>query len=148
MVETVKKIGLSLSVIVLFALYAMQKQARPLAGVGTIAASAPSASPAVVAAAPDLAFWSAAPHDVPIGTAIATATPPTAASTADLAMAPSDAAVATARNETPTSTPTPSFAGFAATTAPAGRYRDGTYDGGVADANWGEVAVQAIIAGG
>ncbi|HEU0114031.1 MAG TPA: FMN-binding protein [Thermomicrobiales bacterium] len=162
MLETVKKIVLSLSVVVLFALYAMQKQARPLVGVGSIAKPAASASRPAAASPPAVAAWNAAPRSLPTFATIAPTAPAAdAVSTTAAAMGSSDAALATvAEAPLPTPTPTPmpvateaapslASAGNASDPATAqGGYRDGTYDGGVADANWGEVEVQAVIAGG
>jgi uncharacterized protein with FMN-binding domain len=151
MLETVKKIVLSLSVIVLFALYAMQRQARSLMGSLAIAEPAASASSSVVVPSPAEAAWSSTFRDFPTVATAATTSPPAAATSA--ATVGADAPM-----EAPTPTPTPSdngsdasltSAGAAPSVAAAtGKYRVGTYDGGPADANWGEVDVQAVVAGG
>lgn len=52
-------------------------------------------------------------------------------------------------SRTPTIARTPSQAGVAtATSAVSGRYKDGSYTGSAADAQWGIIQVQAVILGG
>ncbi|HEU0115796.1 MAG TPA: hypothetical protein VFQ80_14015, partial [Thermomicrobiales bacterium] len=149
MVETVKKIVLSLSVVVLFALYAMQKQARPLVGAGPIAKPAASAPRPAAASSPAVAAWIAAPRGLPAFATIApTALATDDVSTTETAMDSSDAGLETvAEAPLPRPTPTPTPAPAATEAAPSlasagnasdpataqGGYRDGTYDGGVAD---------------
>src|SRR4051794_155771 len=129
MVAKLKKIGLSLSVIILFALYAGQRQAQTGSTAGSIAALY---EPSVSALATVMATVA------PQSTAPATNTPPTTA------------AGATERQNTSTahrSTVTAS-ATATATAPPDGAYKDGTYTGSQADAHWGTVEVVAVITNG
>jgi uncharacterized protein with FMN-binding domain len=136
-----KRIVLSLSVIVLFALYALQKQTQPAGGGSMVAASLPTttisvdqptatSSPAFVPTRPTAP---APVQKVPTVSGFARAT-----STTPTATAPSPTVTA-ARTPTPDS---------AITTTTNGAYRDGSYTGIQADAHWGTVQVQAVIANG
>jgi uncharacterized protein with FMN-binding domain len=117
--KKLQKVILSLSMIALFALYALQRQALPQGG-ATLAAIMPP-------------------------TVVATAVIPSA--TATIVVAPTTAA-ALARVE-PTTPPLPPTETAAPPTATAsGAYLDGTYDGSQADANWGTVEVQVVITNG
>jgi uncharacterized protein with FMN-binding domain len=135
-VDTVKKFALSVSVIVLFALYALQKQAQPRFGMVTLPERGAAVSPSAIVASPAAAAWHPAADPsatIQANDSIATPTP----SVESIAFV-DHAAPATA---VPTAVPTtPALA--------QGQFRDGTYDGGPADANWGEVDVQAAIADG
>jgi uncharacterized protein with FMN-binding domain len=161
-VDTVKRLALSLSVIVLFALYALQKQAQPLLGVVALPESGAATARSTLVASPAVAWHPAAEHatTIPVATSPMTPTPSartiaffagdagaTAATAAMTLLPPPTVPVATATTIAPTATAIPT----AVPTTPAlaqGQYRDGTYDGGPADANWGAVEVQAVIAGG
>jgi uncharacterized protein with FMN-binding domain len=139
----VKKVFLSLSVIVLFALYALQKQAQPSGEGSILAATLPATT---------IAF------DQATATSIAASVPPTPTVSAQgqkLPTAPALARATSTRTPTPsatstavpaTHTPTPA----AATTTPtaSGAYQDGSYTGVQADAHWGTVEVLAVIANG
>jgi uncharacterized protein with FMN-binding domain len=157
MVETVKKIALSLSVVVLFALYSLQKQAQPLFSAITAGVPGSAASPSVIVPSPAAAAWNPSsdpPATFPVTNPTATPTP----TDRSVAFFDGDATGSEVRPTTPptpaapvaTSTAVATLARTVPTpTTPArGAYRDGTYDGGPADANWGEVEVQAVIAGG
>jgi uncharacterized protein with FMN-binding domain len=159
-VDTAKKLALSLSVIVLFALYALQKQAQPLLGVVTLPESGAATARSTRVASPAVAWHPAADPatTIPVRASPMTPTPSArtiafftgdagdAAATATMTLLPPPTVpVATATTIAPTTTavptaPTPALA--------QGQYRDGTYDGGPADANWGAVEVQAVIASG
>jgi uncharacterized protein with FMN-binding domain len=131
--RSTQKIVLSLSLIVLFALYAMQRQAQP-----STAALIAAVQPPMTATVGNV---SASATATAIATAANTAIAARAASDGELAridQAPTDTAVPpTATDVRPTET---------ATTA--GAFKDGTYDGGGADAHWGTVEVQAVITNG
>lgn len=119
MVGKIKKVGLSLSVIVLFALYAGQKQAHPGAGAASIAAFSP---PVVTASAP---------------ASVRATVVPTSVGERNENAAISTRPTRTAAQAAPTATATP-----------AGAYRDGSYTGMQADAQWGTVEVVAVITNG
>jgi uncharacterized protein with FMN-binding domain len=118
MIEKLKKIGLSLSVIVLFALYAGQRQAQT----GSTAAS--------VAAiyTPGVTTASESNH------VAATVTPQTSSTSVAASSGPN--------------THTSARAVAVATVTPTGAYRNGTYTGTQADAHWGTVEVVAVITNG
>ena len=140
----VKKIVLSLSVIVLFALYALQKQSQPAAEASIIAASLPATT--ITGDQPTATF-------VPVFAR----TTPTPTAPAALQKAPTVPGHARA---TSTVTPTASAAlptvtasrmpvrASAVTATAGGAYRDGSYTGIQADAHWGTVEVLAVIANG
>src|SRR5690242_7759829 len=144
-VDTVKKFALSASVIVLFALYALQKQAQPRFGMVTLPERGAAASPSAIVASPAAAAWHPAADPsatVQADDSIASPTPSVesvafvdhaAPATAIATIPPRPAAPsATAVAVAPTAPVVPS----AIPTTPAlaqGQYRDGTYDGGVAD---------------
>lgn len=141
MVTHLKKIVLSLSIIVLFTLYALQNQ--------------PGATPAESAESSARRLGSSDPPPVPTTparitsstTVKATAVPATATATTTL---PKLASTSTAQS---TAKPKPATATATATateTAPAsnGKYVDGTYTGDVTDAHWGDVQVEVTIADG
>lgn len=115
-----KKTVLSLSFIVLFALYAMQKQAQPRAN------------------APLAASVANAPISVP--------TQPAATATTVLSQAQ---VIPTSIFDPgqPASTSVPNQNDFTPTPS-AGGLRDGSYTGDSADAHWGNVQVVAVISGG
>jgi uncharacterized protein with FMN-binding domain len=121
MVGKLKKIGLSLSVIVLFALYAGQRQAQT----GTTAASlAAIYTPGVTAT-------SASSRVVPTVTPRTSSKSSTSTSTSVSGGSNSNTA-----------------ARAVATVTPTGAYRDGNYTGTQADAHWGTVEVVAVITNG
>ncbi len=127
-----KKIGLSLSVIVLFGLYAGQKQAQP-------GSSAPSIAAVYTPSAPARSALVTVPAIVaPRTTATATNAPTTTSSAAtdrhNSAAVPRSTAIATAP--------------ATATATPDGAYKDGSYTGSQADAHWGTVQVVAIVTNG
>ena len=138
----VKKIVLSLSVIVLFALYALQKQAQPVGGGSIVAASLPTTTITV---------------DQPTATSIPTFVQtrptdpahvqmvPTVSGFARAASTMTPTASATSPTVTASRTPTPDSAN---TTTASGAYRDGSYTGIQADAHWGTVEVLAVISNG
>lgn len=130
--ENTQKVVLSLSLIVLFALYALQRQAQRQSGSMAAAVVRPTET-TVVAALPRVTSTAVAVHV----TSTVAAHAPKASTSAALA-----------RVE-PTQTPTPPTATATPPTATAsGAYRDGAYDGSQADANWGTVEVQAVITNG
>jgi len=72
-------------------------------------------------------------------------------STAPIALAPATPTNPSAAADTPAATDTGAGGATAApspTDTPGSRYKDGTYTGGVADAQWGLVQVKAIIKNG
>lgn len=115
-----QKIVLSLSLIVLFALYALQRQAQPQTA-AFVAAIPPQTT--TIALAPS-----------PTATATAPSATSTSAATSDVTMARLDP------TETPTDVPP--------TATATGAFRDGTYTGTQADAHWGTVEVQAVVSNG
>lgn len=133
MLRTVKRILLSLSVVILFALYAFQQQMHPLTATtsgGAVAAIVPTSTPPEVFVATTV---------TPIAT-VTDSPPPTEA---DIAKStPTETPPAT---EVPTATDDPT-----ATTASASAsgWKDGSYTGDAANADWGDVQVQVTIAGG
>jgi uncharacterized protein with FMN-binding domain len=116
-----KKIVLSLSVIVLFALYALQKQAHPGGATSVAAAFLPTTTTVAV--------------DRPTATSIA----------AFVQVTPTVSAFARA---VATETPTATASSAPPTATASGAYRDGAYDGSQADAHWGTVEVQVVITNG
>ena len=147
----VKKIGLTLSVIVLFALYALQRQMQPSGGRSLIAAALPAATMAgdpptasftvIATSAPPALSPSLAQKelaDVGAARTSSTAVPNAATATARKASATAVTASAT-RAPVRASAPTPT---------PGHGYKDGTYTGVQTDAYWGTVQVQAVIASG
>lgn len=130
--RSTQKIVLSLSLIVLFALYAMQRQAQP------------STAALIAAVQP--------PMTATVGSVSATATATAiATNTAIATRATSDGELARAEQAPPTDTavpPTATDVPPTETATTAGAFKDGTYDGGGADAHWGTVEVQAVITNG
>ena len=159
----IKKTVLSLSVIVLFALYALQKQANPEVDASMVAAVLPETT-SVTEVLPTASSGSglnptpSSATDVP-PTAISISdfmqTAPTALGYLERSQEESAFARADATN-TPTSdgasaktnaaqTPEPAVT---ATETSSGAYVDGTYTGSRADAHWGTVQVLAVITNG
>lgn len=128
----VKKIVLSSSIIVLFALYALQKQAQPAGQALHVAALAPSATSVAVGRPPSTAIAAFA-RVSPSVPAPVRPTPP------------AGAALTKARS---TQTPRATATVPAPTATASGAYRDGSYAGSQADANWGTVQVLAVITNG
>lgn len=156
MLDRLKKIVLSVSVVVLFALYAFQQKTRTPFGPSTVdsayvATATPRDAAALVTVAPQATGTAAtAPQQVsrPAQTPPPTATrsvPTAKPTTSSPLQTETPAPTATATTSSPTKTPTPAPT---ATTRPKGAYADGTYTGSVADANWGNVQVQVIVASG
>src|SRR5579884_333288 len=150
MLDKAKKTALSLSIIVLFALYALHQRART-----------PQVPPAVVAALATTRPTSAItrlsnPEPTTTPTVAPTATRPAATAARTLrsaALAPTAPTMPTAAPTAPA--PATAVAGtVAGTAAPSSTsgtssaYRDGTYTGDSADANWGQVQVQVVISNG
>lgn len=132
MVDKAKKLLLSLSILVLFALYTVRAhhQTSP---------PAPPAYAQVAATSPAVAVYTE-PTIPPTSTQ---------AGPAALATMPAQPAGATqARVQLPDPTATAPAAALPSATAATGTYRDGTYTGSIADANWGNVEVQAVITNG
>jgi uncharacterized protein with FMN-binding domain len=71
----------------------------------------------------------------------ASATPP-------IVLVPRTATASTADTPAPTVTDGTTTSGATATNTPTTLYKDGTYNGSVADAQWGYIQVQAIVKGG
>lgn len=140
----VKKIVLSLSVIVLFSLYALQKQSQSADRSSIIAASLSATT--ITGDQPIATF-------VPVF-ARTTPTPPAPVHLQKAPAVPGDARAAstvtpTASTALPTVTASRMPVRASAVTAPAGgSYRDGRYTGIQADAHWGTVEVLAVIANG
>ena len=134
--RTTQKIVLSLSLIVLFVLYAMQRQAQPSTAALVAAVQPPMTATVATISATASATATAIATAAAANTAVATR----AASTGELARVdqapPTDTAVP------PTDTAVPP------TATASGAFKDGTYDGGGADAHWGTVEVQAVITNG
>ncbi len=132
----VKKIVLSSSIIVLFALYALQKQAQPAGQALHIAALAPSATSVATARPPStaIAAFARVSPSVPVPAPVQKTTPAGAALTKARSTS-TPRATATATEPAPTATA-------------SGAYRDGSYTGSQADANWGTVQVLAVITNG
>lgn len=122
MLKKLKKVLLSSSVIVLFALYAVQEQTHP-----------PGALPIVS-------------QYMSTVTVVPSATSPGEASTVSAyATTLSPAPSVTSQNAPPS---VASSVGKAQRARASGAYRDGSYTGASADAYWGTVEVQAVIADG
>jgi uncharacterized protein with FMN-binding domain len=136
----VKKWGLSLSVIVLFALYALQEQA--VGGRSIVAALSP---PPIMAGDPPTATsYPVFTQTKPTAPAQVEKTPTVFGLTRAVSTAtPTRSAIL----PTVTSTEAP-VAQSAVTATVNGAYRDGTYTGIQADALWGTVEVRAIISNG
>ena len=130
MVDKAKKLLLSLSILVLFALYTVRshQQTSPPAPpvVAQVAATAPG-----VAAYTEPTVPSAPTQAGPT----APATMPAQPTSTVQALLQLPEPTATAPAQPPTATAT-------------GAYRDGTYTGSIADANWGNVEVQAVVTNG
>lgn len=148
MLEKFKKIVLSLSVVVLFALYAFQEKYRPVVESASVSAGQVATSTRVPDSPPTIPPATDPPDPTVSPTATATRQ---AATKTPTETAPGS--TATTRRTTPTktataapsptSTPEPS-----PTSTPDGAYADGTYTGDSTDAHWGDVQVQVEIAGG
>ena len=137
-----KKIVLSLSVIVLFALYALQKQTQPAGGRTIIAASLPTTTIPV-----DERAATSVPTFVqtrPTAPALAQ-TEPTVSGFTRAASTMTPTASAPSPTVSASRTPSP---GSAISTTASGTYRDGSYTGIQADAHWGTVEVLAVISNG
>lgn len=136
MVDKAKKLLLSLSILVLFALYSVRAHQHP------------SSSPPAVAqaTAPAVAF-STEPTVLPTPTRASSSTTGLAAR-ATLPVQPTDPVFAFPAIPRPTATVPATVALSPTATVAAGAYRDGTYTGSIADANWGNVEVQAVISNG
>jgi uncharacterized protein with FMN-binding domain len=150
MLDQLKKIVLSLSVVVLFALYAFQEKNRTpldssLVESAYVATATPREAASLVTVTP--AATNTATTVPPRLYIPATTAPPhlvgAAKTVTPTAIRPVATATAAKPNPTQTSTPEPT-----ATSTPQGEYADGTYTGNIADANWGEVEVQATISDG
>ena len=136
----VKKSVLSLSVIVLFALYALQEQA-----VGGRSIVAALLSPPIMTGDPPTAtFYPVFTQTKPTEPAQVEKAPPVFGLTGAAATA---APTVSATLPTMTSTEAP-VAERTATETAAGAYQDGSYTGIQADAHWGTVEVRAIISHG
>jgi uncharacterized protein with FMN-binding domain len=145
MLERAKKVVLSVSVLVLFGLYARQEKTGSTNGVAAVAprglvTQTPRTSGFVVS---------------PIPTATATTPSATATAAVPTQTASSGGTTSQQQAAAPTRTPTPQPAKPTATSQPPtptataeGAYRDGDYTGTEADANWGLVQVQAVVSGG
>lgn len=139
----VKKALLSLSVVVLFALYAVQKQTQPSGEGALLAATLPATTIAM-----DRSTVRSIPASVPrTPTAPAPVQkPPTVSAPARTTSTMAPTATATTTAVRATQTPTPALA--TTNTTDNGAYRDGNYAGIEADAHWGTVQVLAIISNG
>jgi uncharacterized protein with FMN-binding domain len=122
----IKKVGLSLSVIVLFGLYALQKQAQP--GGAALVASVPPTTTSVSVAAL-----------IPSTATVIVRTPQADSGLAQSTATKTPAPRISAQNVVMTPT---------ATATPSGQYRDGSYTGSQADAHWGTVQVLAVVSNG
>jgi uncharacterized protein with FMN-binding domain len=142
MVTHLKKIVLSLSIIVLFTLYALQNQPE---SADSSARNVSSTDPPPIPTAPARTTSSTTVKSASVtATATATATPPKTVRAATVqATAKSEPATATA-----TATETATATATATTAASDGKYVDGTYTGDVADAHWGDLQVEVTIADG
>jgi uncharacterized protein with FMN-binding domain len=151
MLEQLKKVVLSVSVVVLFALYALQRQTQTSDPPPAVAQRAPvTIGTATRTPAGQKAFATiAAP--TPTATATETRTPArTLPGQADVGV-PGLATKTAVASGRPTSTATSEPTATATATAEfasSGAFRDGTYSGDVADANWGNVEVQAVVTNG
>ncbi|HEY7032495.1 MAG TPA: FMN-binding protein [Thermomicrobiales bacterium] len=139
MLDRLKKIALSSSVVVLFALYAFQEKNRSPLGVSTVdsayVATATPRDAAALSTVKPAATSTATIEPARVSTAAKTVTP----------TAHRPAATSSATSSLPTRTAT---AEPTATSPANGEYADGTYTGSVADANWGDVEVQAVVTNG
>ena len=135
----VKKIVLSLSVIVLFALYALQRQLQPTDGRLIFAAALPTAS--LVSDKPIAKFT---PTFAPTATTPPEIVPRASPTENGRPMVTQAATVALPKR---TLAPTPTR-GSAIRPTTGSPYRDGTYMGIQADAYWGTVEIAAVIADG
>lgn len=134
MLDKAKRIVLSLSIIVLFVLYTFRAKHHDLQNPPPVVAHLVATGTAAVANV-EPAVTPTATRPVP--TAIATVPSSRAASF----LSPAETAIPS------TSAPTAADVGATSDTS-AGAYRNGTYTGSLADANWGEVEVQVVIANG
>ena len=139
MISNIKKLTLSVSVIVLFALYSLQRREMlPGQTQTTTALVIPTAKPSTQISAQVDTVATTTASDPP---AVANTTEPTVAAadqkSTDVFGKQSSSAI-----EGPTETPTPQA------TASTGQYVDGTYTGPPADANWGDVQVEVIVVNG
>jgi uncharacterized protein with FMN-binding domain len=139
MLDRLKKIVLSLSVVVLFALYALQQKTQSSVDSSTVD------SAYVTTVTPSGAANRSTVTPGATSTATTEPPPPTASVKSATGSATQPAATATTKPSVPTRTAT---CKLTATSQPQGQYADGTYTGSVADANWGNVEVQAVITNG
>jgi uncharacterized protein with FMN-binding domain len=128
----IKKFGLTLSVIVLFGLYALQKQAQPDGGAAVVAAVPPTATSvsAVAQVVSTVPATGQTPSTDPDRLHSGANVTPTAS-------------VTEPRTSTQKIVVTPT-----ATATVSGQYRDGSYTGSQADAHWGTVEVLAVVSNG
>lgn len=136
MLDRIKKLTLSLSIIVLFILYGIQQRNDPASG--------------VIAADP-LTRDDTTPAESTPARAIATATP--TAATRRTATPPRQTvstatATPTAKPEEPTSTPEPTATPEPTEEPNDSPYDDGTFTGDTADSRWGELFVEVVIEDG
>jgi len=124
MLARIKQIALSLSVIILFALYSLQRHAL-----------LPGDTTAPLAIAPTVLPTNSNTGSRPTQTVPASA------------QKDAGALVSTRVAQTGSGGQRPS-ATAQATSTPAGLFADGTYTGDITDANWGDVQVQVVVAGG
>lgn len=132
MLDKAKKIVLSLSIIVLFALYSFRAKQHD-----------PQNPPPVVAQGVATRTVAAAKVEP---TVTPTATQP--APTATVASSQNNLMLAPTEIPTPTATAPAETAVVSTAAAASGSYRNGTYTGPETDANWGEVKVQVVISDG
>jgi uncharacterized protein with FMN-binding domain len=139
MLTNIKKFALSLSVIVLFAIYSLQRQSS---------LSGQSSDAALLVATSQPASRSNVQATVR-ASVVATDSPPIQP-TATGALAGSAQKGTSNFGSNSAKTPTTSSTEPAEqpTETPAGQYVDGTYVGDVTNANWGDVQAQVVIAGG
>jgi uncharacterized protein with FMN-binding domain len=143
MLERAKKAILSISVLVLFGLYARQERTGSTDGVAAVAPRG------LVTETPRTSAFAV----TPTGTATARSGASTAADPTQTAA--SGGMTSQQKSVAPTRTPTSQPSKPTATSEPPpptataeGAYRDGVYTGTEADANWGLVQVKAVVSGG
>lgn len=150
--ETFKRFVLSASVVVLFVLYAFQKQADTDSAGRAVARVIPTTTIALDDTVPGTSETVAADKPEPTATArvakaLPTKTPTSVAETTAVEEPTSTPTAVTTRKPTatpkPTKEPEPT-----ATPEPEGQYADGTYEGSVEDAHWGDLQVVAIVENG
>lgn len=160
-----KKALLSLSVIVLFALYAVQQRTQPTSQPAAIALVVPTRT--TVPAAPSAsapptprptsssglgASSAAASSRAPFtSSSLPTQTPSSAPTRSPYPSPSTSVPTTTASSRAVTSAhPSPSSSSSSSQTnaAASGGFQDGTYTGSSADAQWGTVQVQAVITNG